>query len=195
MARKTGSHGDITGPAIRASALRLFARSGYAAVSMREIAGDVGVRAGALYLYTPDKQTLLFDLLREHMEHVLTSWESARSGETPLERLEAFVRFHIDYHLDRSDEVFLSYMELRNLSPENFEKIEVLRRQYEAELEAILSDGHGSEDFRLPDVRVSTMALIAMLNGVLTWYREGGRLSRDRIQRIYWNMARRMVRA
>ena len=50
MARKTGSHADITGPAIREAALRLFARSGYAAVSMREIAGEVGVRAGALYL-------------------------------------------------------------------------------------------------------------------------------------------------
>lgn len=195
MARKTGSHADITGPAIRASALRLFAQSGYAAVSMREIASEVGVRAGALYLYTPDKQTLLFDLLREHMEHVLTSWEAARGGETPLERLETFVQFHIDYHLDRSDEVFLSYMELRNLSPDNFASIEALRRQYEAELEAILGDGNASGDFRLPDVRVSTMALIAMLNGVLTWYREGGRLSRDRIQRIYWNMARRMVRA
>ena len=62
-------------------------------------------------------------------------------------------------------------------------------------MKTILSDGHASGDFRLPDVRVSTMALIAMLNGVLTWYREGGRLSRDRIQRIYWNMAKRMVRA
>ena len=195
MARKTGSHADITGPAVRAAALRLFARSGYAAVSMREIASDVGVRAGALYLYTPDKQTLLFDLLREHMDHLLTSWEAAKGGETPLERFETFVRFHIDYHLDRSDEVFLSYMELRNLSPDNFRDIEALRRRYEAELEAILSDGHASGDFRLPDVRVSTMALIAMLNGVLTWYREGGRLSRDRIQRIYWNMAKRMVRA
>ena len=193
MARKTGSHAEITGPAIRAAALTLFARSGYAAVSMREIAGEVGVRAGALYLYTPDKQTLLFDLLREHMEHLLEAWGNARGGETPKERLESFVRFHIDYHMDRSDEVFLSYMELRNLTEENFQSIETLRRTYESELEAILADGQESGDFRLPDVRVSTMALIAMLNGVLTWYREGGRLSQDRLQRIYWNMTRRMV--
>ena len=38
MARKTGSHSDITGPKIRAAALRLFAREGYAAVSMRRAA-------------------------------------------------------------------------------------------------------------------------------------------------------------
>ena len=195
MARKAGSHAEITGPAIRSAALQLFARSGYAAVSMREIASEVGVRAGALYLYTPDKQTLLFDLLREHMEHLLAAWQDAKADGTPIERLENFVRFHIDYHFDRNDQVFLSYMELRNLTDENFREIETLRRTYEAELEAILADGHDANDFRLPDVRVTTMALIAMLNGVITWYRDGGRLTRDRIQRIYWNMARRMVKA
>ncbi|NBC95477.1 MAG: TetR family transcriptional regulator, partial [Deinococcus-Thermus bacterium] len=41
MPRKTGSHGQITGPRIRAAALRLFARHGYAAVSMRQIAAEV----------------------------------------------------------------------------------------------------------------------------------------------------------
>lgn len=195
MARKAGSHAEITGPAIRSAALRLFARSGYAAVSMREIAGEVGVRAGALYLYTPDKQTLLFDLLREHMEHLLASWNEARSDGTPIERLENFVNFHIGYHFDRHDEVFVSYMELRNLSEPNFATIQTLRRSYESELESILTAGHEADEFRLPDVRVTTLALIAMLNGVITWYSDGGRLTRDRIHRIYWNMARRMVKA
>jgi AcrR family transcriptional regulator len=195
MARKTGSHAEITGPAIRDAALRLFARSGFAAVSMREIAAEVGVRAGALYLYTPDKQTLLFDLMSDHLQHLLQAWLRAQSPGDPAQRLENFVQFHIDYHLDRSDHVFLAYMELRNLSDENFLKIEALRRQYEDELEHILSEGQDSGHFRLPDTRVTTMALIAMLTGVHVWYRDGGRLSRERIQRIYWNLARRMVKA
>lgn len=194
MARKTGSHAEITGPAIRAAALRLFARSGYAAVSMRKIAAEVGVRAGALYLYTPDKQTLLFDMLRDNMKRALEAWGQAKIDGTPAQQLEAFVRFHVNYHVDRSDEIYVAYMELRNLTPENFEQIEALRRDYEAEVEAILVAGQTSKDFDLADIRVSTMALIAMLNGVMTWYREGGRLSRARIQQIYWDMAKQMVR-
>ena len=74
MARKTGSHSEITGPRIRAEARKLFARHGFAAVSMRQIAAAVGVQAGALYLYTPDKEALLFDLLRTHMEELLAAW-------------------------------------------------------------------------------------------------------------------------
>ncbi len=195
MARKTGSHAEITGPAIREAALRLFARSGFAAVSMREIASEVGVRAGALYLYTPDKQSLLFDLMKEHLERLLAAWAAAKIDGDPFEQLENFVKFHVNYHVDRRDAVFLAYMELRNLSAENFDEIEKLRRQYEDQLEDILSAGQESGHFRLPDTRVTTMALIAMLTGVHVWYRDGGRLSRDRIQRIYWNLARRTVRA
>lgn len=193
MARKAGSHADITGPAIRAAALRLFARSGYAAVSMRQIAAEVGVGAGALYLYTPDKQTLLFDLMHDHMTDLLAAWEAVDKGEAPQEHLQAFVSFHIDFHIDRPDAVFLAYMELRNLSAENFATIEALRRSYEDQLQGILSEGQASGDFRVEDARVTTMALIAMLAGIHVWYRDGGRLSRDRIQTIYRELVRRTV--
>ncbi len=74
MARKTGSHSEITGPRVREAALTLFARHGFAAVSMRQIAREVGVQAGALYLYTKDKQSLLFDLMRTHMDELLAAW-------------------------------------------------------------------------------------------------------------------------
>ena len=195
MARKAGSHAEITGPAIQNAAVRLFSRSGYAAVSMREIAAEVGVRAGALYLYTPDKQTLLFDLMRVHLETLQDAWKKAKSGDTPMERLKVFVEFHVDYHFDLRDEVFISYMELRNLSDENFRIIQKLRRSYENELQEILSDGLQAGDFRFEDVRVTTMALLAMLLGYLTWFRGDGRLGKEDIRRIHWDLAREMVGA
>ncbi len=195
MARKTGSHSNITGPLVRRAAIRLFARSGYAAVSMRQIAAEVGVQAGALYLYTPDKQTLLFDLMREHMQDLLAAWAEEPKPDGPREQLENFCRFHIRYHLERPESVFIAYMELRNLAPDNFTVIEGLRRQYEAQLERILDAGHAVGEFKVPDNRLATMAIIAMLTGVNTWYQEGGRLTRERVARIYWNMVRRAVGA
>ena len=193
MARKTGSHSQITGPKVRQAALRLFARHGFAAVSMRQIAGEVGVQAGALYLYTPDKQTLLFDLMRDHMEELLAAWEGLDKGVDPMSQLETFVRFHIDFHLERPDAVFIAYMELRNLADENFAEIEGLRKRYEDALEQILSAGQAAGVFAVPDTKLAMMALIAMLTGVNTWYREGGRLTRAKVEEIYWDMARKAV--
>ncbi|WP_417808859.1 TetR family transcriptional regulator [Thioclava sp.] len=195
MARKTGSHSQITGPKIREQAQQLFARHGFAAVSMRQIAAAVGVQAGALYLYTPDKEALLFDLLKTHMDELLAAWAAQPRGTGPMAALEAFVRFHIGFNLSRADAVFLSYMELRNLGPENFAMIESQRRAYENELEDILKAGQQTGAFLIPDTKLATMAIIAMLTGVTTWFREGGRLSRPMVEDIYWDMVRKAVGA
>lgn len=195
MARKQGSHSDITGPRVQDTALRLIARYGFAAVSMRQIAAEVGVQAGALYNYTPDKQSLLFDLMRSHMSDLLEALAAADLNGDALTRLEGFTRFHIRFHLPRSDQVFVSYMELRNLSPENFSAVEAMRRQYENALEDILRDGEAEGVFTVPDTRVATMALIAMLTGLSHWYREGGRLDMHTIETIYWDLVRKAVAA
>ena len=193
MARRTGSHSVIAGPRIRAAALKLFARHGFAAVSMRQIAAEVGLQAGALYLYTPDKQTLLFDLLRTHMEELIAAYTAASTPEEPQAALDHFVRFHMGRNLDHAEGVFLSYMELRNLDAENFARIEALRRGYEDRLAHILAAGQAAGHFRLADVRLATMAIIAMINGVNTWFREGGRLSRTAVGDIYVDMVRKAV--
>lgn len=194
MARTHGSRAEITGPLIRDAARRLFARHGFAAVSMRQIAAEVGVQAGTLYSYTADKQALLADLLRGHMEELLAAWQDDPSRPA-LDRLRAFLRFHIQTSLERPEAVFLSYMELRNLTAENRAQIAALRRRYEDALEAILIAGLAEGTMAMPDTRLATMALIAMLTGVTNWYREGGRLDQDRVVAVYWDLVRGAVGA
>ncbi len=195
MARTQGSHSQITGPRVREAAQQLFAKHGFAAVSMRQIAGAVGVQAGALYNYTPDKQALLFSLLEGHMDELLSAEAVGVSKGPAMERLESFVRFHIAFHLDRPEAVFIAYMELRNLEPGNFAVIERLRRDYEDRLEAILRAGRAEGVFDVPDTKLATLGIIAMLTGVTTWYRPGGRLSADQVAGLYWDMVRKAVAA
>ena len=193
MARTQGSHSDITGPRIRTMALSLFAQHGFAAVSMRQIAGEVGVQAGALYNYIPDKQTLLFSLMEDHLQELLQTRATRQKPADSLDRLEDFVRFHIRFHLARPEAVFIAYMELRNLTEENFAAIEDLRGIYEQELESILRSGVESGLFNIPDTKIATLAVIAMLNGINTWYRDKGRLSLEEVETIYWNMVRQAM--
>ena len=195
MARKTGSHSEITGPRVRAAALQLFARHGYAAVSMRQIAAEIGMQAGALYLYTEGKQSLLADLMRDHMQELLAAVAELPALSDPAARLDQFARHHVGYHLARPDAVFIAYMELRNLTPQNFAAIEALRHHYEDQLEAILTAGKAAGVFAPPDTKLATLALIAMLTGVTNWYREGGRLSRSEVAAVYADMALRAVAA
>ncbi|WP_336743973.1 TetR/AcrR family transcriptional regulator [Aureimonas altamirensis] len=181
-----------TASTIRKEAERLFAARGYAAVSMRDIAEAVGIRVGGLYNHFATKQDILRELLVRHMDELLAAWAQADPSDAPAAaRLTAFARFHIRYHFERPDAVFIAYMELRNLEPANFAVVEGLRRSYEGRLRAILSEGRGL--FQVEDEAVATRALIAMLTGVTTWFRPGGRLSITDIETIYVDMARRSV--
>jgi|TARA_B110000908_G_scaffold166824_1_gene218637 AcrR family transcriptional regulator len=194
MARTAGSHSGITGPKVRQAALELFAKHGYAAVSMRQIASEVGVQAGALYNYTPDKQSLLFDLMQSHMAELIAALPDVDAGQ-PLQRLEHFVRFHIAFHHDRPEAVFIAYMELRNLNAQNFLVIGELRGTYEDRLQGILLAGQASGAWDVKDAKIATFAVIAMLTGVNTWFRSEGRLSLNEVQDQYWEMVRKAVGA
>lgn len=189
MARPVGTSGEETAERVRRAALSLFAARGYAAVSMREIAAVLGLQASALYNHFPTKQAILADLMLGHMHRLIAAWErKSHDFDEPVAALEGFVRFHIRYHIGRQDEVFVSYMELRSLEAEAFREVEDLRRIYEGFLRKILRAGVDRGAFSIPDIPVACMALIAMLTGVTSWFRESGRLSIDGIEEIYVKM-------
>lgn len=193
MARRTGSSGAQTAETLRRAALRLFAQNGYAAVSMRMIAAEVGVQPGALYNHTGSKQDLLRDLMIAHMEELLEAHDALPARADPAAALAQFVRFHIRFHMGREDAVFISYMELRNLDPDNYAQVQDLRARYEQGLRAILTRGAEAGAFHAPDPRVAARAIIAMLTGVTNWFREGGRLTAEEIEAIYTDMTLRAV--
>ncbi|MTH99280.1 TetR/AcrR family transcriptional regulator [Roseibium sp. RKSG952] len=188
------SKGGKTAQRVRDAALHLFAKHGYAAVSMRQIAEQVGVRPGALYNHFPTKQDILKDLMQSHMAALLDAWDQEAARASPgTDLLEAFVRFHIRYHMDRTDEIFISYMELRNLEPHNFSEVATDRRKYEAVLNRILEHGTDTGRYAVSDAKVATRAIIAMLTAIPSWFREDGSLSREDIERLYIDMVRKLV--
>jgi len=193
MARTLGSYAKLTKPKISEIALHLFAERGYAAVSMRQIASKVGLQVGALYNYFPDKQTILSELLINHMENLLQTWHRQTLPEKSDKLLEFFVDFHIEYHLNRPEEVFIAYMELRNLNSDNFKKIEKLRNKYELILSKILSDGVNKNLFTCEETKIASLAIIGMLKEVNTWYKKDGRISVPEIKNIYQQIVLKAV--
>lgn len=186
MARTTGSDGARTEEAIREAAIELIAARGFEATTLREIAERVGVQPGTLYRYFPSKAKLLVSLLVEHLEFLLASWAVQRPDtDDPVVRLRTFVDFHIRSHTLRRREVFVANMELRSLAPADRARVVALRRRYEDQLTDILRDGIARGIFNLPDARVATFAILAMLTGVGSWYRDSGRLGKRELIDLY----------
>ncbi len=183
MARIAGSSGARTAEAIRRAALRLIWRQGYAAMNLRDLAAEVGIQPSSLYNHIETKQALLFDLVHDHLTALLAATDAAleAAGPDTLERLRAFAAHHVLYHLEKRAEVYIANSELRALDPPNHGRVVALRRAYEARLITLLEAGMAEGRLAVADITVAAYAILAMLTGVCTWYRPGGRLSNAEI--------------
>ena len=80
-----------------------------------------------------------------------------------------------------------------HLTEENFKAIEEKRSRYEKIVYDMILKGVRSGDFQVPDAKITSFALIAMLTGVVDWFREDGRLSSDELTRQYCALARQTL--
>jgi AcrR family transcriptional regulator len=83
------------------AARSLFARQGYEAVTMREIARKIGYTATALYYHFPDKESLLRELCETDFRALREYFKRLGRIPDPVERIRrtayAYVRFGLEY--------------------------------------------------------------------------------------------------
>lgn len=89
---------DRTRARILAAAEQLFARRGFDAASMRELAAAAGVQAATLYHYFPSKEALLREIFRGFYDELAGFYaafdEQLAADATLREALAAFLRAH-----------------------------------------------------------------------------------------------------
>jgi TetR/AcrR family transcriptional regulator len=167
----------------------LFAAHGYDRASMNMIAAACGVSKPLLYHYYRDKEELLFDVVRVHLEELVEAVEAADDPALPPEpRLRAMARALLGAYRDADAEHKVQIAHLQLLSPERRERLRALERALVARFAAAIAEldptlaGQGL-------LKPLTMSLFGMLNWHYLWFREDGPLSRG----AYADLAARLV--
>src|SRR5699024_4771393 len=87
-----------------ATAGRLFAERGFAAVSLDEIGTEVGVTGQAIYRHFQSKQDMLGILIGQASAHLLAGGRKFEAEyDDPVQRLRALVGLQTDFALSSSD--------------------------------------------------------------------------------------------
>jgi AcrR family transcriptional regulator len=98
------SRAHITRHRILGAAAHVFAVHGYSAGTTNRIAEEAGMSIGSLYQYFPNKDAILVELVKEHVDSGIATIERLlSSGPLPDaldDLLRLFVRATIENHLD-----------------------------------------------------------------------------------------------
>ncbi|MCY1262355.1 hypothetical protein D9M68_109980 [compost metagenome] len=151
---------------IKSRAIQLMAERSFDGVSLRQLAEAVGIQPGSIYTHYPSKGQLLRELCCDYQEDLLAAWREQRRRGDPRKALADFVAVYVRFHLARGDESRVAQLDFRCLDAQGKQLVAGLRAQYEEELEAILRQGLAAGVFRLVDVGVARLGILALLQGV-----------------------------
>jgi TetR/AcrR family transcriptional regulator, fatty acid metabolism regulator protein len=114
-----GDRGDRSGDKrerILIAAERIFARHGFFAARVSEIAREAGVADGTIYLYFKSKDDLLISLFENRMKQVNDKLRQAIAGKPPTEQLRAFIQAYLQLVSDEPTAAEVLTIELRQSS-------------------------------------------------------------------------------
>lgn len=142
------------------AAERLFASKGYAATSVHEITDAAEVNRALLYYYFEDKRSLYISLLEEGTGEFARMLDTALS--TPgsyADRLEAFVRGHLDLICSRGDHCRLVHRCLLDGHQDEFGLVRHFRQSLER-LVQFFREGMAAGEFRPGDPEIIARTFI-----------------------------------
>lgn len=178
--------GPETREAIDRAAIELFARLGYHATSMREIAAAAAIQPAAIYHWYPSKEAILVRLQDDFMERLSAEVAAAMGRQRrPALRLAAAVREHVVFHGLHRQAAFVTDSEIRALGPASRRALTARRDAYEeifiAEIRAGVADG----SLRSSDPRIAGFAILLQCTGVALWFNPRGALGLDQVADLH----------
>jgi AcrR family transcriptional regulator len=154
----------------------LFARAGFDASSLNDLAEEAGISKAGIYHYFKTKQDVYDAIIIKTLEGL---WDhvSATVGNVaePQEKLLAFMTAHADF-FERNYWAFRCMLvSFSGMSaPISRHEAVVLREHYEHLLRDVIADGVRQGQFREVDAAATGRAVLSMLNWMARWFLPGG---------------------
>ncbi|MGC9666160.1 TetR family transcriptional regulator [Planosporangium sp. 12N6] len=176
-----GDPGRRNEVAILNAALTAFGEKGFYGASMRDVARGANTSLSNLYNYFPSKGRLLGALLRWANDELLARTRAAveNAGADPVARLREAVRAYVGFVVDHQAAALVAISEIRYLEGEERDQVVHARDNTQAIFSTLVAEGVAAGEFATPYPEDAARSIVAMCSAISTWYREGGRLSKE----------------
>ena len=152
-------------------AAQLFKEKGYSAVTMRDMAQAMNIKAASLYNHIKSKQEILVLIIIEIAEEFTnTMLEIVNSDETTIQKLEKVIQLHIDITLRNPDALACLNNDWMHLADAELTYFIKMREEYEANFRTIIKHGIANHEIKNLNIEVIIFSTLSTLRTLYLWY-------------------------
>ncbi|TBX65361.1 TetR/AcrR family transcriptional regulator [Flavobacterium silvisoli] len=152
-------------------AAKLFKEKGYSAVTMRDIAQAMDIKAASLYNHIKSKQEILVLIIVEIAEEFTqTMDEVVHSEESTIKKIEKIIQLHIDITLRDANALACLNNDWMHLSDTELAYFIKMREEYEENFRTIIKKGIADNEIKNLNLEVIIFSILSTLRTLYLWY-------------------------
>jgi len=150
---------------------KLFKEKGYSAVTMRDIAQAIDIKAASLYNHIKSKQEILALMvigIAEEYTHTIQNIEI--SDETAVQKIEKVIQLHIDITVRNPDALASLNNDWMHLPEAYLKYFLQMREEYEAIFRRIVKKGISDGEIKNGNPEVIIFSILSTIRTLYLWY-------------------------
>jgi AcrR family transcriptional regulator len=150
---------------------KLFKEKGYSAVTMRDIAQAMDIKAASLYNHIKSKQEILVLIVVKIAEEFTSGIEEIlASNDTTIQKIERVIQLHIDITLRNSDALACLNNDWMHLTDNDLIYFIKMRNDYEDSFRKIIKNGIANGEIKNLNIEVIIFSTLSTLRTLYLWY-------------------------
>lgn len=151
------------------TAAKLFKEKGYSAVTMRDLAKAVNIKAASLYNHIDSKQDILKTIIISLAEEFTNGMETIKSSEAvTIDKLRAIVALHVNITIQNTYGMASLNNDWMHLE-DQLEHYLALRRTYEQDFIEIIQSGIDAQEIRNTNPEIIMFSILTTLRSLYLW--------------------------
>ncbi|PNQ73842.1 TetR/AcrR family transcriptional regulator [Hanstruepera neustonica] len=151
------------------TAAKLFKEKGYSAVTMRDLAAEMGIKAASLYNHISSKQEILKEIIISLAENFTKGMQNIKQANiSNIDKLEKVVQLHVDITANNTYGMASLNNDWMHLE-EKRDYYLALRAAYENDFRNVLIDGVNKGEIVNVNIEVMLFSVLSTLRSLYLW--------------------------
>lgn len=164
-------------------AARLFKEKGYRAVSMRDLADALQIKASSLYNHIHSKEEILSSIILEVAEEYAEVMHRIQEEDIScIQKLKMLIALHIQIAIKNSNGMAIVQKDWVHLE-ESMSYYKQLRNDYENNFHKIIERGISNKELRKANPETIAFSLLSTLNALYLWIPKKSNLDVDELKK------------